>query len=330
MTNFNLKKMSTLVGVSVFALFALSADPQISGSSYTIYSNAVSEASGTYSSADSISTLTTIVLEDSTDNTDFTLDVDFAIDEDGAITYSADEASVSYTDDMFSVQAGWSEMSMGYENWFNAGDVLSDTETWNASFSYNVLSDDAATLALTPFIKLPTDSYAAGYGVAVNYDLTAEEGLTGVEAVAYTSDGETQIAGTITGSLGLDFAIDGKINITDPTDFQAAAVLSKTVDVTSMYLDVYYVSSDAGNIIDDNGHSVLSVLPQVYYDIDDTTTIVAYYEGDYDFTDSELSNWARLGVQKYLSDDFYVYPYLESELSSSQVVELNVKVYKSF
>ncbi|MCY1151531.1 MAG: hypothetical protein OWP43_03805 [Sphaerochaetaceae bacterium] len=320
MTNFNLKKMSTLVGVSVFALFALSADPQISGSSYTIYSNAVSESSGTYSSDDSISTLTTVVLEDSTDNTDFTLDVDFAIDEAGAVTFTADEASVSYTSDMFSVQAGWSEMDMGYENWYNAGDVLDDSETWNASASFTVLSDDAATLALTPFIKLPTDTYAAGYGAAVNYDLTAEEGLTGVEAVAYVSEGDAQLAATITGSLGLDFAVDGKVQLSDASDFELGAVLSKTIDATSAYLDLYYTNSD----------STLAVVPQVYYDIDDTTSIVAYYEGDYDFDASELSNWARLGVQKYLSDDFYVYPYLESELSSSQIVELNVKVYKSF
>ena len=329
MTNFNLKKMSTLVGVSVFALFALSADPQISGSSYVVYTNAVSESSGTYSSdvSDSYAT-TTVVLEDSTDTTDFTLDVDFDIDSDGDISLSADEASVSYTGDSFSVQAGWSEMDLGYENWYNAGDVLCDTETYNASLSLTVLSDDAGSLSLTPFTKLPLDSEEAGYGVAVNYDLAAEDGLTGLEAIGYMSDGDVQVAATITGSLGLDFALDGKVTVTDPTDFELASVLSYSVDAASTYLDIYYdnYSEDDETL----GNSILAVVPQVYYDLDDTTSLIAYYEGDYNFDDSTLSNWASLGVKKYLSDDFYVYPYVDTTFSSSQIVELNVKVYKSF
>jgi hypothetical protein len=325
MTNFNLKKMSTLVGVSVFALFALSADPQISGSSYLYYINAVSESSGTYSSDTSDSYATTnVVLEDSTDSTDFTLDLDLSIDSTGELSVTADEASISYSDDLLTLQAGWSEIDFGYENWYNAGDVLGDTETFNASASLTVLSDDTGSLVLTPFTQLPIDASVAGYGLAVNYDFTAEEGLTGLEAIGYIEDGDVQIAGTITGSLGLDFAVDGKVTVTDVDDFELGAVLAYSADAASTYLDLYYDN------INDDSESVLAIVPQLYYDLDDTTSVIAYYEGDYNFTTSSLSNWASLGVKKYLSDDFFVYPFVDTTLSSDQIVEFNVEVYKSF
>ncbi|MGD1822848.1 MAG: hypothetical protein ACPKM0_08835, partial [Pleomorphochaeta sp.] len=294
MTKLNLKKISTLLTVSVFAVFALNADPQLSGSSYVTYTSTVSEASGSYDLADSLSSGATVVLEESTDTTDFCLDIDFAIADTGAVTLSADEASISYTADMLAIQAGWSEMSMGYENWYNAGDVLGDTQTYNASVALTVLSDDESSLVLTPFTEL-----TAGYGVAVNYDLTAEEGLTGVEVVGYYDYAdEAMAAATITGTLGIDFAIDGKVMLSDTSDFEVAAVIAADIDDASTYLDVYYTNSE----------STLYVTPQVYYTVDDTTSLIAYYTATYDMDASSLSNWAELGIKKYVADDFYVFP----------------------
>lgn len=319
------KKISTLLTVSVFAIFTLSADPQISGSSYLTYSNAVSEASGDFSADDSISATTTVVLSDSTDNTDFCLDVDFAIDEDGDVTLSADEASITFTEaDALTLQVGWSQVSMGYSNWFDAGDVLGDTATFNVNAALTLLSDDNSSFVLTPFVKLPTTSEEAGYGVVANYDLTADSGIQGIEAVGYISDGDAQIAATISGSLGIDFAIDGNVLLSDTSDYEVALVLAKSMDSASTYLDVYYDNKDS------DGDSVLSIVPQVYYTVDDTTSIIAYYEADYNTTDATLSNWASLGVKKYLSDDFYVYPYVDTTFDSSQVAEFNLKFYKSF
>ena len=346
MTNLKLKKVSTLLGVSVLALSALTAETTVTGSVYTRPQKSFSSSAVT----DSTFLYGDIFLNSSTDNTSLVVE---GISKAASDTTNASSYSYNYLDQAyvrfdatadefgnnFAMQAGKSYFSMGNgANWYNAGDVLIDEaddwgyETWTAFAEIPVMSEEDSSLVLTPFYKMAYDDSefdgdsmtndTEGYGAVVNYSM--DSAVSSVEGVGYYNDGDFKVAATVTGNAGVDFVVAGNINATDTSDFDAYAGVSTTVDKTFMSLEALYMNEYYG------GNKTLKVTPTADYTLSDSTTISIDNTTTYDLDDAEFSNWGEIYVTTYLADDFYVRPYITSSFDDSEIATLKLKVYKSF
>ncbi|MGH4038288.1 MAG: hypothetical protein ACRQFF_10635 [Sphaerochaeta sp.] len=346
MTNLKLKKVSTLLGVSVLALSALTAETTVTGSVYTRPQKSFSSSAVT----DSTFLYGDIYLNSSSDNTSLVVESIFKAYDD---TTNSDSYTYSYLDQAyvrfdatadefgnnFALQAGKSYFSMGNGvNWYDAGDVLADEaddwgyETWTAFAEVPVMSSEDSSLVLTPFYKMAYDdsdfdsSYVTndteGYGAVVNYSMDST--ISSIEGVGYYNDGDFKVAGTITGNAGLDFVVSGNVNVTDTDDFDAYAGIATTVDKTYMSLEALYMNEYYG------GNRTLLVTPTADYSLSDTTTISIDNTTTYDLDADSISNWGEIYVTTYLADDFYVRPYVTTSFDDSEIATLKLKVYKSF
>jgi hypothetical protein len=346
MTNLKLKKVSTLLGVSVLALSALTAETTVTGSVYTrpqksFSSSAVTDSSFYYGD---------IFLNSSTDNTSLVVEGIFEVtDEEGSAAdyyynyldqaYVRFDAAEDEFGNNFAMQAGKSYLSMGNgANWYNAGDVLADEandwgfETRTVFAEIPVMSEEDSSLVLTPFYKMAYDDSdfddesmtndTEGYGAVVNYSM--DSAVSSVEGVGYYNDGDFKVAATVTGNAGVDFVVAGNINATDTSDFDAYAGVSTTVDKTFMSLEALYMNEYYG------GNRTLKVTPTADYTLSDSTTISIDNTTTYDLDDAEFSNSGEIYVTTYLADDFYVRPYITSSFDDSEIATLKLKVYKSF
>ena len=348
MTNLKLKKVSTLLGVSVLALSALAAETTFSGSVYGYAEKDISTDTGSTVVSDWGKIYGDIYLESSSENSSLVLEQIVYLkgtDYDDAYNnfysnkmYVTFDGAEDEFGNNFALQAGRSYISMGAADWYNAGDVLTKEadstsyETWNMFAQVPVMSSEDSTLLLTPFYKFAYDDSdfdssmtndTEGYGLIAN--LTNSSAVSELEAVGYYNDGDVKVAGSMTGTVSdVDFGMAGNVMVTDSSDFDLSAYVATTVDKTYMSLDVLYSNEYYA------GNSTLIVSPEVDYSITDATTISVDNTTTYDFDAEELSNWGELYVTTYLADDFYVSPTIGTGFASDDLVELSFKVYKSF
>ena len=341
MTNLKLKKVSTLLGVSALALCALSADPTISGSSYTMATDTISD---TGSVDQSLYSKTIVNLEDVSDyGTTMYMQNYFVFDDSDDLSLDVNEIYVRFDaaedefGNNFALQAGRDTLSMGAADWYNAGDVIAASndststsyETWNMYAEVPVMSSENSSLLLTPFVKAAYDSSADGYGLIANYAMTQESGLTGLEAVGYYTDSDVRLSATVQGTLGVDFALTGNVLANDLSDFDISAYVTTTVDDFYMSLDVLYQNAyeddDTSTV-----YSTLTISPELDYTVSDTVSVGIDNTTTINVDDSTVSNWGELYSTMYLADDFYVKPSLASGFTSDDLVEVAFKVYKSF